>query len=214
MDEHHTLGPRNRPKGFNPAVILAVLLDPRTQGKLPPLAQDQSGLGPADITRARILLRELAIKWYENGVEVRNAPTGLVADNDVVHFDIFGDVVAAEQQVNVAVAPDANDTAAIVDAELVLYYNENRLPRVVRQGDGRHVFQDPLSWWKHKQTKYPTLANLAKQYLCIPATEAPVERLFSTAGLTIAKDRSSLLPLNAENIVLLNKLWGMFHLDA
>ena len=41
---------------------------------------------------------------------------------------------------------------------------------------------DPLSWWKSNAYKYPWMAKLAQAYLCVPATNAPAERVFSTAG--------------------------------
>jgi hypothetical protein len=44
---------------------------------------------------------------------------------------------------------------------------------------------------------------LAKETLCIPATSAPSERLFSSAGLTIANDRAGLTPDNASDLVFL-----------
>jgi hypothetical protein len=37
--------------------------------------------------------------------------------------------------------------------------------------------------------QYPLLANIALRVLAIPATSAPSERVFSTAGITIAKER-------------------------
>lgn len=42
--------------------------------------------------------------------------------------------------------------------------------------------KDVLTWWKLQKDKLPILAALARAYLCIPATSAPSERLFSTAG--------------------------------
>lgn len=34
---------------------------------------------------------------------------------------------------------------------------------------------DPLSWWKLQQSRYPTLAVVAKRYLCICATSVQSE---------------------------------------
>ena len=53
---------------------------------------------------------------------------------------------------------------------------------------------DPLEWWKQNDQRYPGLAKLAKEYLCIPATEVASERIFSAAGLTLTKLRSQLDP--------------------
>ena len=55
-------------------------------------------------------------------------------------------------------------------------------------------------------SEFPLLSTLARTVLCIPATSAPTERLFSYAGLTIANDRASLLPENAE-IIFLRTAW-------
>ena len=41
---------------------------------------------------------------------------------------------------------------------------------------------DVLQWWKLRQSHYPSLANLAKSYLCICATSVPSERIFSKSG--------------------------------
>ncbi|CAF1240404.1 unnamed protein product [Didymodactylos carnosus] len=39
-----------------------------------------------------------------------------------------------------------------------------------------------LNYWKLNETQYPILAQLAKQVLCIPATNTAIERLFSYNG--------------------------------
>ena len=41
---------------------------------------------------------------------------------------------------------------------------------------------DPLVYLNLHQTALPTLAKLAQHYLSVPASSAPVERLFSIAG--------------------------------
>ncbi|KAK0137901.1 Zinc finger BED domain-containing protein 1 [Merluccius polli] len=53
---------------------------------------------------------------------------------------------------------------------------------------------DPLEWWKMSQNFYPRLSNLARKYLCIPATSASSERVFSTGGNVVTCLRSSLKP--------------------
>jgi len=41
---------------------------------------------------------------------------------------------------------------------------------------------DPLEWWKSHGVEFPRAARTAKTVLSIPASSAPVERIFSTAG--------------------------------
>jgi len=46
--------------------------------------------------------------------------------------------------------------------------------------------------WKSHETELPILANLARSYLCIPATSVASERVFSTTGGIVSSQRSSL----------------------
>ena len=64
--------------------------------------------------------------------------------------------------------------------------------------------EDPLKWWKHKQTTYPLLSGVAKKYLCITATSAPSERLFSRSGRIVTPLRSSLKPETVQKMVFLS----------
>ena len=41
---------------------------------------------------------------------------------------------------------------------------------------------DVLAWWKAKESKWPALAKIVKQYFAVPASSAGVERVFSAAG--------------------------------
>jgi hypothetical protein len=62
-----------------------------------------------------------------------------------------------------------------------------------------------LEWWKSNAKRFSLLSELAIRYLCIPATSAPSERVFSSAGLTIAKERSHLDPTSANELVFFHE---------
>ena len=65
------------------------------------------------------------------------------------------------------------------------------------------IDDNPLKWWKNNQFRFPTLAKVAKQFLCIPATSVPYERLFSTSGNIIIPKRASLEPNTASMLCFL-----------
>lgn len=51
---------------------------------------------------------------------------------------------------------------------------------------------NPLAWWEKNQTTFPFLRELAQRVLCVPASSAASERLFSKAGLISTKLRNRL----------------------
>ena len=65
------------------------------------------------------------------------------------------------------------------------------------------IVGEPLEWWRTNAASLPYLARLARKLLCIPATSASTERIFSSAGLTITRLRARLTPDNASNILFL-----------
>ncbi len=70
--------------------------------------------------------------------------------------------------------------------------------------DEQQKFTCSLTWWKAKQTKYKLLSEVALYVLCIPATSALSERVFSVARLTIAKDWARLAPQTANELIFLH----------
>ncbi|KAL6484220.1 hypothetical protein MHYP_G00062650 [Metynnis hypsauchen] len=62
-----------------------------------------------------------------------------------------------------------------------------------------------LEWWKTHQSEFPVLADLAKEYLCIPSTSVPSERVFSTAGDLVRSERSALSPEHVDQLIFLKK---------
>lgn len=69
---------------------------------------------------------------------------------------------------------------------------------------------NPLKWWYKNCEKFPTLALLAKRYLCIPATSVPAERVFSTAGDIVTAQRSALKPDKVDKLIFLKKNWNLY----
>jgi len=60
-----------------------------------------------------------------------------------------------------------------------------------------------LEWWKIYETKYPTLSKIARDFLCVPASSAPVERIFSSSGNIVTAKRNR---LDEESIRILTAL--------
>lgn len=51
---------------------------------------------------------------------------------------------------------------------------------------------NPLEWWDKHRVSFPFLQDLAARILCVPASSASPERLFSKAGLTLTAKRTKL----------------------
>lgn len=62
---------------------------------------------------------------------------------------------------------------------------------------------NPLQYWSAHEEKFPTLAKMACTYLALPASSAPVERLFSIAGKVFRPERCSLTDSNFEALMFL-----------
>lgn len=65
--------------------------------------------------------------------------------------------------------------------------------------------KDPLTWWRDAKAIYPHISNLARKYLCIPATSSSSERVFSTSGNIVTCLRASLKPDHVNRLVFLAK---------
>lgn len=63
--------------------------------------------------------------------------------------------------------------------------------------------QDPMDGWKLNSHRFPRIAELAKQYLCVPATSAPSERVFFTTGVVVNRLCTHLSPQHVDMIVFL-----------
>ena len=62
---------------------------------------------------------------------------------------------------------------------------------------------DPLQYWKLSQSQFPELSKLACKHLHVPASSAPVERLFSIAGKVFRPDRSNMTDQRFEMLMFI-----------
>ena len=69
---------------------------------------------------------------------------------------------------------------------------------------------NPLDYWKANQSRFPILAIIAKRYLQIPATSAPIESSFSIGGLIISKSRNR-LSKDTFKVIACLKSWGFIN---
>ena len=63
-----------------------------------------------------------------------------------------------------------------------------------------------LKWWKNKETRFPNLSRMAKDFLAIPATSVPSESAMSTAGRVIDDYRSRLNP-DTVKMLMVGQSW-------
>ncbi|XP_018406811.1 PREDICTED: zinc finger BED domain-containing protein 4-like [Cyphomyrmex costatus] len=68
-----------------------------------------------------------------------------------------------------------------------------------------HRKYNPLTWWTTEgRRNYPNLEQVALQYLCIPATSVPSERVFSKAGQILSDRRTRLQPKHVNMLTVLS----------
>lgn len=87
------------------------------------------------------------------------------------------------------------DTVMSADTEISRYLNEHISSQI-----------DVSKWWFDHSTIYPNLYKLYLKLSCVPATSASSERNFSTTGNIITDKRSTLLPNNVNNLVILRNI--------
>jgi hypothetical protein len=65
------------------------------------------------------------------------------------------------------------DLTSQIETQLAMYKSVKRPPKEC----------DIFNWWKENSKQFPNLADLARIFLCVPATSVSSERLFSRAGI-------------------------------
>jgi hypothetical protein len=214
------VGHRNRPLGFIHEQVLATALDPRTKllsgvpdeehEQVWDLLEDKLGSlyisddvnkaplhttgtptpAPVPPTPAPVPSSFAGLSGLSGGFFARNAAAAAAGA-----AALPGPAAAAGADAAVWEA----GCRARAKAEVTAFQNEAVLDF--------KVGGSPLEWWKHASPRFPGLAQLARRILCIPATSATSERLFSQAGLTVSKLRNRLSDDHVTMLLFLRMSW-------
>ena len=214
----------NKRASVEEASLIAAALNPDTK--------DLSFLSSADRQNAYDLLLKLAMDTQpvtHVGVSIKKEPaTGdqprlpdlpqlppLLVDPLTVTEDLSSEDKKAETEVSVG-PPSKKIKCTDMEEwfDDVCFTGESRRPvkTVVEQEieryltAKRHISKTQLSllqWWKANEHIYPRLSVLARQYLAIPASSVPSERVFSLAGSIVNKKRSRLKPALVDTLIFL-----------
>jgi len=193
--DYLTPGIRNSHVGLPKVTMMAAFLDPRFKHLSFFVREDQLRI-IADVRNEMEIL--LAGNVADFAVRPVQRPRHALSQNSI--FFRNNRMVAA------AAANPVEQTAAdCVRNELESYCNEPCQDIFDYRSETEVVNNNPLDWWR-AHSHFKLLSIVAKKILCVPATSASSERVFSDAGNVIADDRSRLTPDVASALVLL-KNW-------
>lgn len=214
FDEHKTRGYRQIHKGLPLNVMLASAVDPRTKSlDAIPKGIDQTKIW--DALRDVIIRKELMKLDLEETEEEDTAP--LPSPKKKLRCEkrniLSREDDSSDEEPSIR-APVSEPSTLFIDREQLLRDEiVSEIKRFQEEPDLGELtsgdLQNPLIWWKQNESKFPRISKVAKRLLCIPATSAPAERLFSNAGLTISDRRTRLEPENAEMLVFLRGCWDI-----
>lgn len=207
--ENDSYGYMSRQKGLPKKTMMASFLDPRTK--------DMATMDELDIVPLVALIRGEMLRSEKELQEISNhcaplLPVGLPSmlprsDDPLPFFDKL------RRSSAVRLPPPVDPDFAIiqrVNVELENYQLSTPSTHIMEQNaDDSWYCTNPLLWWKAHQVHFPILSRLARGILCIPATSAPSERVFSMAELTISKLRASLSSDHASSMIFLHDVWDI-----
>lgn len=158
------------PEKDNP-LVLAAAIDPRFRR--------MKFISPEDGTRVQSEIEVLAIKETKLETDMHDDPElqpkkGNSAIDNLLKSDTDSQIEEQETQ--------EDKKVQTVRKEVQVFFTEQPITKK----------DDPLSWWRENEGRFPALTNIARSLLCIPATSTPAERIFSAAGNICSRKRASL----------------------
>ena len=176
---------------FPAAGLIAVGLHPGTKNMVH-MSQEHR-------LRAWAAIREAAVVLCVNGDVPPPQPAAAVVPQLGLLARMAQQVPASAAAVAAAAPTEVKLTAVQqVDLELAWWAEQ---PEVACPDT---AFYGPaIKTWQQHAARAPRLAALARRILCIPATGAPVEGMWSAAGDLVSRKRSRFTPTCVEQLVFL-----------
>lgn len=199
FDENEVAGRGNRQKGFPKTMLLAAALDPR--------CKSLKYLGPEDKRKVWDQVKSLMHSVIDEMKKKQEEVIDLVdiAKSRSTKSSSMSALLMGMGDEEEGESESSQEDNHVIDVELSRYKLLKSLP--VQYED--ETFSDPLAWWQMQEKLLPILSKIAKRLLCVPATSAPSERVFSVAGLTISKCRTSVQPQHASELIFLHDSWPL-----
>ena len=173
---------------------MAHFLDPRYMGAII-VAIDEARYEDVKIAAAQAILempRKDAL-GCPTGSASSPSPTDLL--NDSADEDASTSALKKLYTRNLTKPIEKNHSFIEAKCEVALYCEEGVDPED----------SDTLKYWTNNRKKFPLLSRLARKFLCIPASSATLERVFSTAGNAVSERRTSLSIDNIEMLVYMKE---------
>ena len=199
FEENEVAGRGNRQKGFPKTMLIAAALDPRSKSLKYLGPKDKSNIWDEIKCMMRLVSDEIKKKPDIVDLVGSVRPPTATASAMSILLKGMGDDDDDEEDASIS-----EGNRAIGD-ELERYRTMKSL--LPQHADG--TFSDPLAWWQMNEELLQVLSIIARRLLCVPATSAPSERVFSVAGLTISKCRTSVQPQHASELIFLHDSWPL-----
>ena len=197
-------GYKNRQVGIHPIILIATALDPRLKNlSFCNCDSDKEAIWDDILEKMIVIMKESMNSdqaLVSRNESMNNTSTNQVTcdlDSDVEDF--LDDIQLSQNLPTQGIVNNnQNDIAHIRELCLreLKSYRECKLLEIYSYSNCngmKKVVNCPLKkFWLLKKDQYPTLFQLSMKYLCIPATSAPSERVFSVASKIISKFRNRL----------------------
>ena len=203
----------NRQIGIHPSIVIASVLDPRFKSlSCFWIEEDKSAIWDA-LLKEMINYATVANVNAPDHVQAVNENdnnVNLGGNDELDHFlqeleeDHGDDEIIRDDNNNANDMPRNDVIIRMCERELKRY--RELLPMAVWNNPNKRFVCPLLDFWYPNEIKFPILSQLARKFLCIQATSASSERIFSIASKIISKFRNRLSPETAGTILFVNRM--------